>query len=121
MASPKPPSKKDLLQALRDLPTKRDVRQIVKDEVHEQMSEFHAEITRPGIEKLRKEVKIGFNKVDSRFTKLDSKLAKQKVEISAIRDDIKGLKADLSDTPSRKQFEKLKRKVNRYHPTTLPR
>lgn len=40
-----------------------------------------------------------------------------KREISFVRDDIKGLKGDLSNTPSRKQFEELKRKVDRYHPT----
>ncbi|MFV1917626.1 MAG: hypothetical protein ACC618_04075 [Patescibacteria group bacterium] len=41
-----------------------------------------------------------------------------KREILYVRDDIKGLKADLSDTPSRKQFEELKRRVDHYHPTT---
>lgn len=51
----------------------------------------------------------------------DQKLATKKDlkrEISFVRDDVKGLKGELSNTPSRKQFEELKRRVDRYHPTT---
>ncbi len=35
-----------------------------------------------------------------------------------VKDQIDGLKADLSDTPSRRQFEKLKAKVDKYYPLT---
>ena len=41
-------------------------------------------------------------------------LAKLAVEVSFIKDEIKGLKADLSDTVSHKQFEELKTKVEHY-------
>jgi hypothetical protein len=37
-----------------------------------------------------------------------------KREIGWVRDDINGLKADLSDTPSRGEFKHLKSKVDKY-------
>ena len=47
--------------------------------------------------------------MNSRFDKVD-------VEQAHLKDQVKGLKADLSDNPSRKQFEELKARVDRYHP-----
>ena len=47
--------------------------------------------------------------MNSRFDKVD-------VEQAYLKDQVKGLKADLSDTPPRKQFEELKARVDRYHP-----
>lgn len=38
-------------------------------------------------------------------------------EVSWLRGDIRDLKADLSDTPSRKEFNQLKTKVDKYLPT----
>lgn len=37
-----------------------------------------------------------------------------KNEVSYIKDDIKGLTADLSDTPSRKEFNRLEDKVDKH-------
>ena len=62
---------------------------------------------------LRAEVKSGFAKVDERFVSLDAKIDQTKYELT---DEIDGLKADLSDTPRRKEFEVLKRRVNKHYP-----
>jgi hypothetical protein len=35
---------------------------------------------------------------------------------SYLKDQINGLEADLSDAPSRKEFQELKSKVDQYHP-----
>jgi hypothetical protein len=49
-------------------------------------------------------------------TKEDLKLTKEelKTDISWLKDDIKGLTADLSDTPTKKEFNELKGKVDKY-------
>ena len=116
MANPKPLTKKDLLAALKDLPTKKDVRSIVSDEVHEQMSEFHAKMTMPALKDLENRLQFRFTKVDKRFASIDKRLAKLEVGQAHIGDQINGLKADLSDTPSRREFEQLKARVDKYHP-----
>ena len=50
----------------------------------------------------REEVNINFDKVE--------------VRLRGVEDKVKGLKSDLSNTPTRKEFNKLKEKVDRYHP-----
>ena len=47
---------------------------------------------------------------DKRFDKIESVVVENSRKIDA-------LKADLADTPSRKEFGQLKRKVERYHPS----
>ena len=54
----------------------------------------------------------------SRFTKVDKRLNKLEVGQAKIKDQIDGLKADLSDTPSRREFQQLKARVNKFHPLT---
>jgi len=51
------------------------------------------------------------NKKD--FQRLETKV--DNVE-KHIKDDINGLKADLSDTVSRNEFNRIKSRVNKYHP-----
>ena len=58
---------------------------------------------------LRREMKSGFEKVGRRFDKME-------VGQPHLKDQIDGLKADLSDTPSRREFQQLKSKVDRHHP-----
>ena len=58
---------------------------------------------------LRREMKSSFEKVGQRFDKME-------VGQSHLKDQVNGLKADLSDTPSRREFERLKSKVDRHHP-----
>ncbi len=89
------------------------------------------ENTKMTIEDLASIVAKGFGLVDKKFglmatkedlkgfaTKEDIKeLATKedlKREVSWLRDDIKGLTADLSGVPSKKEFNKLKEKVDKY-------
>ena len=59
--------------------------------------------------RLVKEMRDGLKQTNSRFDKLE-------VEVRGVKDDVRGVTAELSDTPSREQFEKLKAKVDKYHP-----
>jgi len=65
---------------------------------------------------LRREMIAGFQRVDKRFRGIDHSLNKLEVGQSHLKDQIDGLKADLSDTPSRREFQQLKSKVDRHHP-----
>lgn len=111
MANPKPLAKEDLVEALKDLPTKKDVKKIVDDSIHHQLSEFHANMTKPALKGLEK-------RLNSRFDKVESRLDNLEVGQALLKDKLDGLTADLSDTPSRRQFEKLKARVDKYHPLT---
>lgn len=57
-----------------------------------------------------------FKEVEQRLDSLEDGLRELKVEASHIKDEIKGLKAKLSNTPSRRQFHELKGRVDKYHP-----
>jgi len=57
-----------------------------------------------------------FKRVDERFKQVDERFNKLEVEISYIKDTANGLKADLADTPTKKEHEELKAKVEKYHP-----
>lgn len=48
--------------------------------------------------------------INTRFDNLENKVNQTKNEL---KDEIDGLKADLSTTPSRREFEELKEKVNK--------
>ena len=55
-------------------------------------------------------------KMNTRFDRVENRLKTVEVELSYVKDEIKGLKADLSDTPSRREFEKLKTRVDKHYP-----
>jgi len=55
------------------------------------------------LNEFREEVNTSFDKVG--------------VSLRGVEDEVKGLKADPSITPTRKEFNKLKEKVDRYHPS----
>jgi hypothetical protein len=93
----------------RGLATKEDVQQIVSDELHSQMSEFFVGRIKPEIDGLIKEVRQGFKLVNTHIDKLE-------IEARGIKDDVEGLEADLSDTPSRREFNELKTRIDKYHP-----
>lgn len=59
------------------------------------------------ISNLRGEMKSGFERVNERLEKLE-------VGQMFLKDEVQGLKADLSNVPSRRQFEKLKSRVDKY-------
>ena len=50
--------------------------------------------------------------VEYRLSELETKVDNH---YKWLKDDISGLKADLSDTVSRKEFNQLKSRVNKYH------
>jgi len=54
--------------------------------------------------------------MDKRFDRVDRRLDTLEVGQFYLKDKINGLKADLSDTPSRREFQQLKSKVDRHHP-----
>lgn len=101
----KPLTKQDLVSVLKNLPNKKEVKQIVKDEVFNQLSEFHTNMIKPDI-----------NVLEGKMGKLEIGLQEVKVEISFLKDEVKGLKADLSTTVSKKEFGQFKRKISK----TLP-
>jgi hypothetical protein len=104
MADEKPITKSELMEALKEL------RKQVREDAFGDRAEFYAQMTRPEIEKVRTEMKSGFKQVDSRLARLEA-------EVSSVKDDIKGLTEELSLKPSRIEFNELKRKVDKYHPT----
>jgi len=53
--------------------------------------------------------KDGLKKVETRLDRLET-------EVSGLRNDVRDVKTELSDTPSVKEFERLKAKVSRHHP-----
>ncbi|KKR30840.1 MAG: hypothetical protein UT61_C0001G0024 [Candidatus Woesebacteria bacterium GW2011_GWA1_39_8] len=59
-------------------------------------------------ENLRGEIKNAKSELRSEF----------KTELGFVRDDIKGLTAELSDTPSKREFNELKSRVDKYHPAS---
>ena len=54
-----------------------------------------------------------FDKVDHRLQSVENRLQSVETEVRFVKDEINGLKADLSTTPSRGEFEELKTKVNK--------
>jgi hypothetical protein len=79
--------------------TKSDLQNIKKavgDELHEQLSNYHADMVKPE-----------FDKINQRLDGHDN-------HYKWLKDDISGLKADLSDQVSNKEFSKLKSKVDQF-------
>ena len=64
-------------------------------------------------EGFRNQVNTRFENVDTRFDNLEAKIDLTRKEF---KDEIDGLKADLSDTPSRREFQDLKARVDKHHP-----
>ena len=97
-------------------PTKVEVRKIVSDEVHNQLTNYHADMVQPEFDKIDKR----FEKVDERFEKVDERFDNLENNVKNnhgwLKDEINGLKSDLSTTVSKKEFGKLKAKVDK-HPT----
>ena len=56
------------------------------------------------------------SEMNSQFDKVENRLGKVEVELSYVKDEINGLKADLSTTPSRQEFEELKTQVDKRYP-----
>jgi len=82
-------------------PTKKDVKDIVFNEI----SEFHAGITKP--EMLQMEGRLN-RKIDN----VDVKVDKLAIEVSEVKDEVRGLKGEFASTPSRSDFETLKKNLS---------
>ena len=60
-------------------------------------------------EKFKGDMNTGFGNIENRLRSVE-------VELSHVKDEINGLKADLSNTPTRREFEELKVRVDKHHP-----
>lgn len=58
------------------------------------------------------------SEMNSRFEGVNGRLDKLETEVSHVKDEINGLKGELSDTPSRREFNELKARVDKYHPVS---
>lgn len=70
------------------------------------------------VETILKGIERMFEEQDKRNEKKFATKEDLKREASWLRDDINGLKADLSDTPTKKEFNELKGRVDKYHPVS---
>ena len=93
---------------------------ITKKDLIESLVGF-SEAILEGVQRMFDKVDKRFDKVDERFGEVESDTKDIKADITVIKndirwmkDDINGLKADLFDTPSKKEFNQLKTKVDDY-------
>jgi predicted nuclease with TOPRIM domain len=56
------------------------------------------------------------SEMNSRFDNVENRLRNIEVELSYVKDEVNGLKADFSTTPSRREFEELKVRVDKHYP-----
>ena len=111
MKDEKPLTKSDLLSVLKEagIPTEERLVELVDETVHNRMTEFYAGMIKPEQDNMRKEIV-------SRLEAIDTKLAELQVEVRGVKDDTRGINAELSLTVSRKDFDELRTRVDKYHP-----
>ncbi len=83
---------------------REQVRQDIADAIHEQLTNYHAAMVAPEFEKLRAETRTGFSSLNERLERVEA-------DVVWIKNDVEGLKADLSTTVEKKEFEELRRTV----------
>ncbi len=70
---------------------------------------------------LGKKMKQGFSIVNSRLNKVETRLNKVETELHEVKTEVKFMHQDINDlkadTPTQKEFDTLKAKVDLYHPT----
>jgi predicted nucleic acid-binding Zn-ribbon protein len=69
-----------------------------------------------GVERMFKKRDKRFDNVEDKLDKVDGKIGKLEIEHTHLKDKIDGLKADLSTTPTKTEFNNLKARVDKYHP-----
>jgi len=89
---------------------------VTKKDLSDELAEFHFNIVKPDLDKRFNKVDSRLNKVECGLKKVDSRLNKVETELRYVKDEVKGVKVELSNTPSLKQFNQLKTKVERHHP-----
>ncbi|MCZ7545094.1 MAG: hypothetical protein M5R40_16925 [Anaerolineae bacterium] len=52
------------------------------------------------------------------LARIEQKVDHISADVAHLNDEVKGLVAELSDTPSRREFEELKAREQRFHPTS---
>ncbi len=97
----------------RGLATESGVQRIVAREISSRKVATKGDVQEM-IEQATDAVLEGVNRM---FLGQNERLAKIEADVSFIKQDVRGLKADLSNTVSRREFDVLKRKVNRRHST----
>ncbi len=100
----------NLISAMKEagFPTKKDVKDIVFNEI----SEFHAGITKPEMLQMEGRLNKKIDNVDIKVDRLDRKVDKLALEVAEVKDDVRGLKGEFASTASRSDFEKLKRTLS---------
>ena len=85
--------------------------------VTKEMLDKAVEVILEGVDKLfgglRGEMTALRREMNERFDKVE-------VELSHVKDTVRGLKVDLFDTPTRRDFEELKARVDKHHPQPTP-
>ena len=56
------------------------------------------------------------NRIEKRQTSMENLLSDLKVELSHEKDTVNGLKGEFARIPTRKEFDELKARVDKYHP-----
>lgn len=101
--------------------TVREVKEIMK-EANSSLSEVILkqvkEIVMDASDTILNGVDVMFKEQDGRDEKKFTTKEDLKREVSWLRDDINGLKTDLSDIPTKKEFNELKGRVDKYHPVS---
>lgn len=81
----------------------------------EELSKFYVDFIKPDFEEIKEDVVSKFKslneKMDKGFAEAKKERQEIKTELRYVKGDIEGLKAELSDTPSRKDLNQLKREV----------
>ena len=89
----------------------------IKDDPNEPvtrgMLEDAVDVILDGMDKMVGELR---NQINTRFDKTESRLNGLEVEVRGVKDEVRGLKAEFSVTPTRREFEELKARVDKYHP-----
>lgn len=87
---------------------------LTRDDLHEVLAEFYSGHLEPQFRKIDEQ----FERIDHRFNGIENRLNTVEVELRHVKDEIKGLKADLFDSPTRKEFNEVTNRINRYHPSS---
>ena len=91
---------------------------LTKDELISELAEFYVGHVEPGVQRIIKK-EIGGVKKELAGVKKEMRqgFTELKAEVVGNSRRIDDLKTDIADTPSRKEFNAVKAKVERYHPT----
>ena len=87
---------------------------LTKDDVLDVLAEFYHGTIKPDLENLKKEILITRQEAKKDNKTLGNDL---KNEIRWLKDDLTGLNTEFSNTLSRQEFNEIKSKVDRHHPT----